>query len=343
MKQFLASTAILALTAGFAAAEVNISGSARMGLIDDFGDVGVLMTSRVRVNFDMSGQTDTGLSFGASVRADQSGQGNTANNDSTVFVSGVFGKLSMGDVDGAATAAVGHVDGVGLTGLGDLNESMFIGNGGSNGRFQNFGFFTASPAREALEVTGDPSLLYEYSTGDLSVYLSTTQLSYDYFDTIEIWHGRAYAVGASYSMGDYKVSAGYEKFKQNNDFGDTGQADNIVLGADATFGAVTLKARIGQGSSGYNGTDLQENDQWALSATYAVDALSVTGFASNLQHSATIGGANIFEVEAIGLGASYDLGGGAKVQGGYVRRATTTGAAAQVTDSAADIGLSFSF
>ena len=146
MKQFLASTAILALTAGFAAAEVNISGSARMGLIDDFGDVGVLMTSRVRVNFDMSGQTDTGLSFGASVRADQSGQGNTANNDSTVFVSGVFGKLSMGDVDGAATAAVGHVDGVGLTGLGDLNESMFIGNGGAESPFPKIGLFFCSPA-----------------------------------------------------------------------------------------------------------------------------------------------------------------------------------------------------
>eukprot|EP00611_Tribonema_gayanum_P014162 TRINITY_DN25450_c0_g1_i1.p3 TRINITY_DN25450_c0_g1~~TRINITY_DN25450_c0_g1_i1.p3 ORF type:complete len:119 (-),score=13.59 TRINITY_DN25450_c0_g1_i1:4-360(-) len=113
MKLLLATTAALAMTAGMASAEISLSGSARMGIIDDFGDVGPVFSSRVRIVFTASGETDTGLSFGASMRADQNG-GNadgTANDDSTVFISGSFGKLTMGDVDGAAAAAVGQVDG----------------------------------------------------------------------------------------------------------------------------------------------------------------------------------------------------------------------------------------
>jgi outer membrane protein OmpU len=93
------------------------------------GDDDIGFTSRARVTFTFSGETDGGLSFGASFRADNSS--NAANGTAgSVFLSGAFGKISMGDVDGAAVAAVGHVDGVGLTGLGDRNESSFIANGG---------------------------------------------------------------------------------------------------------------------------------------------------------------------------------------------------------------------
>ncbi len=34
----------------------------------------------------------------------------------SVFISGAFGKLTMGDVDGAAQSATGHVSAAGLTG-----------------------------------------------------------------------------------------------------------------------------------------------------------------------------------------------------------------------------------
>jgi outer membrane protein OmpU len=59
-----------------------------------------------------------------------------------------------------------------------------------------------------------------------------------------------------------------------------------------------------------------------------MDAMALTAFYSDREE---LGGS-----AAYGLGASYDLGGGASVVGGYVQNQTTD-------DSAFDLGLSFSF
>ena len=219
MKKVLLATSVLAMTAGFASAEVTVSGTARMGVIADFGDADPAFTSRVRIIFTASGETDSGLSFGATVRNDQSGVGNTENGDSVVYISGAFGKLSMGDVDGAAAAAVGQVDPVGLTGLSDLNEIAYIlGN-------------------------EDTSALYEYSTGSIGLYFSAQPND----------GNSNFGVGANYTMGDYKFGIGYENVEDGSTPGGgwpdkigfsafwPNGATQVVLGADATFGAVTAR------------------------------------------------------------------------------------------------------
>jgi len=311
MKALLASTAILAATVGIASAEVAISGSARMGIIDNFGDVGPQFSSRVRINFSASGETDAGFSFGASVRADQSGQGNTANNDSTVFMSGGFGRLTMGDVDGAANAATGQTDGVGYTGLSDLNEITYLANGGSD-----FGFPGIT-----LDDPQDTSILYEYTAGSISLYLSATQ--------VDVASGaEAKSVAAKYSTGAYAVSLGYE----NLDAEDSFEWEQFVLGGSATFGGVTLKAIYADGKN-------NQGDEWkqhSVSATYAMDALSVTAFVADDEDLVPTDLETSANVRAYGIGASYDLGGGAKVSGGYVKNRTTD-------TNAVDVGLSFSF
>jgi outer membrane protein OmpU len=205
-----------------------------------------------------------------------------------VFISGAFGKLSMGDVDGAATAAVGHVDGVGLTGLSDLNEMTYFANGGDFG-------------------TSDPTALYEYSMSALSVYLSSTDPAVG---------DSATAIGAKYAINDmFTVSAGYENYDAGGGNNDT----QYILGANVSLGAVVLKVRYADSNF--------DTQQTAVSATYTMDALAVTGFyMDNTQDG----------YEAYGLGASYDLGGGAKVIGGYVTD--------EISDTDAfDLGLSFSF
>lgn len=312
MKTLLASTAILAATVGIAAAEVTITGSARMGIIDDFGAVGPVFSSRVRIAFTASGETDTGLSFGASVRADQSGQGNTANGDSTVFISGAFGKLSMGDVDGAATAATGQTDGVGYTGLSDLNEITYLSNGGSD--------FDGAPAI-GLDDPQDTSVLYEYTTGSISLYLSSTQL--------DVAAGAsANSIAAKYSTGAYAVSIGYENLDAEDEF----EWEQFVLGGSATFGGVTLKAIYADGSN-------NQGDEWkqhSVSATYTADALSVTAFVSDDEDLLTNDLGTSSSAKGYGIGASYDLGGGAKVSGGYVKNDTAD-------TNAVDLGLNFSF
>lgn len=207
MKKILLATSILAATTGFAAAEVAVSGSARMGLIYDGNDT--WFSSRVRINFDATGETDSGLSFGASMRADQDGgNGNDAGDtdagtnmkDATVFISGAFGKLTFGDNDSAANVLVGHVSGVGFTGLGDFNELGYIGQ-------------------------TDTSMLYEYSAGALSFALSASQLNTD----------EAASVAVKYSTDTFSVALGYE---------DSLVDDQLSLGASGTFGAATVKAVI---------------------------------------------------------------------------------------------------
>src|SRR6188768_1422981 len=154
MKNVLfATTATAALLVGAAASAQGIAlfGEARLGLgynINNEGGVlleeqsdGSLDTpddlravSRVRFGVNMTGETDSGITFGATIRADNAagGQGNTTGQSAgSVFVSGSWGTLTFGDTNGADEQWVGDVPGdYSLTGLGDLDETKFISNGG---------------------------------------------------------------------------------------------------------------------------------------------------------------------------------------------------------------------
>jgi len=345
MKKILLASTVLAMTASVAAAEVTVSGEARMGILNGFVfGPGVDETGfhqRIRVIFTMSGETDGGLAFGATIRADQAQASNDYGTAGTVWMSGAFGKISMGDVDGAATMAVGHVDGVGLTGLGDANENVFFSNGG----FESNGALAPGLAAGTL-ITQDPSALYEYSAGNVSVYASVTQPTFQFAAIGNVYDGDAYGLGVAYTMGDYKVSLGYERLDVQNvvNPNDFMKIDHLIIGGDATFGQITVKARYGKADVDYFGTPSDDKfTQGALSATYKMDAISVTAFGSQkrLKNAAT--GANELRTDAIGLGGAYDLGGGASVKGGVVRVGVTDGALPKVSDTAFDLGVLFTF
>lgn len=207
MKKILLATTVLAMSAGFAAADVKTSGSARMGVVYDGSDAA--FSSRVRIQFDGSGTTDGGLEFGASMRADQFGgnnatlgSGGTTNGDSTVFVSGAFGKLTMGDVAGGASDnLVGQTSGVGYTGIGDNNEIGFLGG-------------TATAAR------------YDYTSGNLSVSVGMGQPTAT---------DDAMSIAVKYAADNYSVALGYS---------DTAADTQVDALGSATFGAATVKVRL---------------------------------------------------------------------------------------------------
>lgn len=162
-------------------------------------------TSRIRISFTATGETDNGLAFGGSIRADNA-TGGTTGTAGSVFVSSSFGKIAMGDVDGGAKAAVGQVSGVGLTGLGDANEVSYI----------------STPV--------DPSVLYTYTFGAFNFYASADQIS-DAND--------AYGVGVKYDAGTFYAAIGYE----TQDTTSAGQAESTVaLGAGTSFAGFDLKA-----------------------------------------------------------------------------------------------------
>jgi outer membrane protein OmpU len=374
MKKLLLATSILAGTAGIAAAEITLSGDARMGFLDEFvysdvatDDIG--FTSRARVGFTFSGETDGGLSFGASFRADNS-NGAAGGTAGSVFLSGAFGKVSMGDVDGAALAAVGHVDGVGLTGLGDRNESGFIGNGGTGDDdltdIESLDTSFGLDDDTNFGLTGDPSVLYEYTTGNIGLFVGLTNPGFSADFETEVGpigddgittNGEAWTLGANYKTDAYMFGIGYEDTSVDFSNTTTGgalfniSADHIYLGADATFGAFTGKIRWGQASIDTVDADgvaiavddlPTDFDQWSVSGTYAMDAISVTAFYADKQFENSLG-ANVLERQSYGLGASYDLGGNAKVVGGIVDDEFTSGAGASRSDTSYDFGVSFSF
>ena len=71
MKAILFATTALVATAGIAAAEVSLTGSAEMGIMGGDGIADQFHTD-IDVTFGMSGEADNGLSFGASVDLDES-------------------------------------------------------------------------------------------------------------------------------------------------------------------------------------------------------------------------------------------------------------------------------
>jgi outer membrane protein OmpU len=294
MKKILLATSVLAASAGFASAEgVTVTGTARMGLVyNSANNDDVFFSSRVRVKFEMMGTTDGGLEFGASVRADQYGGHNTkdsdgdtvgntgnTNGDSTVYIKGAFGKLTMGDVGGAADALVGQVSGVGYGPNDSLQEIDFVG-------------------------TTKTAVYYEYSNGPLTFGLGVGQTR----------TGDEYNAAVKYSTDAFSVALGYE-----NDGSDRTQ---ISLLGSATFNTATVKAKL---------VDDDNNDDlmYALSLDYVAGPGTYTAFYTDFGDT---------NVQHVGLGAAYDLGGGAAVKAGVVRQ-MNPGA----DETFADVGITMSF
>ena len=283
MKKVLLASTALVLSAGVAAADVSVGGDGRMGIVSLNGaDAG--FTSRIRISFSASGETDGGLSFGGSIRADNSGSGagptvggQTAG---SVFVEGSFGKLSMGDVSGAPEAAVGDLSGVGLTGLGDLNELTYLSNA------------DRSAAR------------WDYVMGDLGIHLSADNPGT--VATAPDVANKALGIAVTYSIGDISMGVGFETADDAG--GLDVSADHIVAGVSAAFGDATVKVAYGDSS------DL-DFTQYGVSLDYAMGATTVTGFWIN-KESGTVAALNVGD--SYGLGVAYDLGGGASLKGGVV-------------------------
>ncbi len=303
MKKLLLATSAMVLTAGAAAAEVSLSGSARMGIVhlDNGTDSFTLFSSRVRVVFTLSGETDGGLSFGASVRHDQDdapGDG-FLNGDNTVFISGAFGKLTMGDVSGAADALVGQVSGVGYGPNDDTQEINFIG-------------------------TVKTAVYYEYSSGPVTFGVGVGQMETG---------NDTYNIGVKYSDGGYSAAIAWERVENVFLLGDV---DMISLGGSATFGDATVKARISD-------VDVSGADTaWALSVDYVAGPTTFTAFYTDYGNTGFFLNpydSGDSDVKHIGLGVAYDLGGGATLAAGVTRQNNNFSDDVTI----ANAGLKFSF
>jgi outer membrane protein OmpU len=358
-KVLFATTALAALAVGGMASAQGITlfGDARMGILYDEArdDNTARTTSRVRFGVNMTGETDAGITFGATVRADNAigGSGGIAGN---AFISGEWGTVTMGDTSGADENWVGDVPGnFSLTGLGDLNETPFFSNGGGFGS-DRLDFASNPLAR--------PTLRYDFDIAGFGISLSSQHL------LNEVAIGAGYA--GEFGNAAFSAGIGYNNFAEFNaitgneivqvgtvdgdgrphcDFTGAAPADcesTGVIGADISS---TVKAGD-QWSFGMNGdwenfsvgiigttanSGNRRLDTAHVGGSFGWDAWSVGAYYSNILRARSEDGnkAALDGKSSYGITGQYDLGGGAKVAGGWVQDYDN--------NNVADFGIKMSF
>jgi outer membrane protein OmpU len=242
--------------------------------------------NRFRISFAGTGETDSGISYGISGRAEQS--------NSTVagsqYISGAFGKIKMGDLGGADKDAAGHIaGGVGLSGMGSSNEISYQ--------------------------AGNHNLGYEFSTNGLTFgYSQNTAVQTGSNSAMGIkWSGDMGGTGITVGLGQSKVGTATQStmslavsmsgltIKTISSTNDNGPAVTVAAAAGA------LGTRYTAGSTTAN----NDTDHTGVSISYAMDAMSVTAYTKTVS---TTGAADL---DYAGIGFTYDMG-GATLKAGMV-------------------------
>ena len=291
MKKILLTTTALVMTAGAAAAEVSVSGHAEMGIAGGTGVETQFLTS-VDVRFTMTGETDGGLTFGATVDLDDTVDMGLAGYDPidnmngqfadyTVFVSGAFGTVTIGDTDGAMDWAMSDV-GLGGT-LGD-DHTIHAGYNGNNMADWGVAGFDGQILR------------YDHSIGDFGFALSAQMDDSGVNDAV-------LGLGATYSadLGGAELGLGF-----GYQSGVFGTEDIWGVSADVTL-SNGIRAIVNYSDLDAVGTHV------GVGVAYSMDALTITANYGVFDRDT----AGVADDEGYALVANYDLGGGAAVQFGY--------------------------
>src|SRR6056297_1063500 len=206
-KVLLASTALL-LTAGFASAQsIELSGDANAGLkYDEDGDLvpgGDELTVHNEINMTIagSGSTDTGLTFGAFLTIDET----DGLDDAEVFVSGVFGTVTVGRID-HATDSLGIAD-IGFDGIGLDDHAEQYKNA----------------------TAGGPDILYSYSAAGLTFSASA-----------EIEGDESYAVAVEYAAQGFSGGIGYITDNNEDKLFGIGSNETITVVAGYSQGPLSI-------------------------------------------------------------------------------------------------------
>ncbi len=313
MKKILLATTMLVAASAAAHAEVTLSGDARMGITAG-GGKDATISSRARISFTAAGETDGGLSFGASFRADNAA-GAASGTAGSVFISGAFGKLSIGDVDGASQSANGQLAGVGFGPNDAVQEISYLSTMDLFGDNE-----PSTDAGKGTQGANDPTALYEYTSGAITGYVSFSNPS-PITNTAPAFSADvdAYAVGVKYSTDAYFVSAGYENASGVVGIvltaADNIDLDQITLTGGGTFAGATVKA-LYVTRSGMAGSPVPvDTTGMGLSVGYTVSGIGLTAFAYQEKDKSL---PVAVTKKSAGIGASYDLGGGAAFKAGMV-------------------------
>ena len=324
MKKVLFATTALIATAGVASADIAISGYAEMGVYggDSIVAAGTVtqretqFTQDADIRFNASGETDTGLSFGVSIDLDETAS-SVGNDDagSTVFISGAFGTLTMGDTDGALDARTAEVP-AGGGGLMDEQETLvWAANSGLDSEFDGQVVRLDLPTMNGVNI----SISHEQ---DAAANGTATVGG----------EGGIWGVGASFAVGTINVGLGY-------------QSGEITATTDADATAISLGTTAGAVSYGLMYVS-EDRDGWAKSedmlmggVTFTSGAWTMGGSYGTLENS---GGNVNRDINSLALTAAYNLGGGATFHLGYAdNEVDNAGTKTDASSWSAGVAMSF--
>jgi outer membrane protein OmpU len=267
--------------------------------------------NRVRIAFAGSGTTDGGLTYGFSARADHS---NTSTGGSQ-YISGAFGKISMGDLNGGDEQLVGNLSGVGSSGAGSHQEFAYQSSSHNIGYSVSMAGVSFAATTDLVRgadatKTGSNSAYGVKWSGDMGG--ATVGLA---VGTSKIGNVTEDSVSASVSMGGLSIMA----VSHSND---NGPAQALVASTAQDFTANGANWKAGTAAA-----DNLDTDTTGLSISYAMDAMSVTAYTRTESTSGAV------DKDYSGVGFTYNLG-GATVKAGFV----------DANDiSVMDFGINFSF
>ncbi len=304
MKKVLLATSALSLLAGAAAADVSVSGSARMGVVSTKLGAAARVTAtsyRMRLNFSGSGETDGGISFGAFLRAQANNAAAGTLNGANVWVSNGTATLTVGNTSGA----VGNTAGIYGCGSGY----------GAGGPFPLLHACSDVAAWTHVSYSsggaGANVVRLDFALGSANVSISGG-------------NGNDAEYAANFSLGNIKIGIGH----------DTGTGAGFA-GGGTTF---TVASDLGSANVGlvYHTNAAGGANSWMLRGTYPMGSGNIGFYYGSL--------GSIFGVPVAGgftqYGVDYDhsLGGGATASIAY--RALSAGG---VSSSQVSAGIKLKF
>ncbi|GHG82249.1 porin [Pseudodonghicola xiamenensis] len=321
MKKILFATTALVATAGMAAADVKISGYGRFGLDYNEANKNVIgrsdtnITSRLRLQFDMSTETDAGVVFNARVRMQSENRdgnpGRSAPGGDNGFNGARFGvsygglTVNVGNIIGAIENAPGLYTTTISTGTGiDGMDFHSLPIKGMNG----VGWYWDSYDSDGMGANGIEAL-YTFSgfTGHVSY-------SRNNGGTVagEAKGEARTAIMLTYSFSDYYVTAAYQSSENGPTRVINGKTVETTDGI--TFAAVG--ADFGQFGAKLAYGDTEEASSWTLEGNMDIGAASNVVLWVNSTDSEV--STDAADGTAYGINYQYDLGGGATLVAGYV-------------------------
>lgn len=287
MQKMLITTALLAASAGMAAADVTFGGYGRFGVdyveTDGGGGQDTTISMRLRFNIDAKTETDAGVTFGGRIRLQYTdGDDSSFVGPAYVYAEAGALRLEVGNANSAYdSAALMYNSEIGFLerGAGDPGGSFYAfessSYGGNDDRMGVFFAYSAGDFGVRIStITADQtgggaepefSISGEYTFGSFTVSAAAAR------DGNGILDNDLYFVGGEYAIND-STNVGLLYF-DNGELGGIDQGERVTLYGNTRFGATTVKAFVANDNADGN----EEETAYGVGADYDLGGALLSG------------------------------------------------------------------